>query len=127
MMWLFVCPSMLRCKGPQEFDVAVCVSLYVERLELQLRQIKMEIMMAVAYLSFTKLPLRLRPACKTKGKKHNKGDGKDKQGNEKGDTQVDEEGDKQGDRREIKINRETGREINRESGGYELGYGEGDT
>ncbi|WAR26200.1 hypothetical protein MAR_011904 [Mya arenaria] len=30
-MWLFVCPSMLGYKGPQEFDVAVCVSLYVER------------------------------------------------------------------------------------------------
>ncbi|WAQ95564.1 hypothetical protein MAR_028254 [Mya arenaria] len=42
------------------------------KLELQLRQIKMEIMMAVAYLSFTKLPLRLRPACKTKVKEHNK-------------------------------------------------------
>ncbi|WAR10393.1 hypothetical protein MAR_035469 [Mya arenaria] len=42
------------------------------KLELQLRQIKMEIMMAVAYLCFTNLPLRLRPACKTKVKKHNK-------------------------------------------------------
>ncbi|WAR10371.1 hypothetical protein MAR_035447 [Mya arenaria] len=35
-------------------------------------KLKVEIMMAVAYLSFTKLPLRLRPACKTKVKKHNK-------------------------------------------------------